>query len=89
MPMRRRIYDPLPKDDLAEIYRSWQKNDPDAYKWIGRLVKEIEQLHKRAEELQQIYFLSHGVEVEQVTPEQATRIYDEAVSRRERRLTRV
>lgn len=89
MPMRRKLYDPLPKDELAAIYKSWQKNDPDAYKWIGRLCKEIEQLHKRADELKKIYFLSNGVEIEKVTPKQAAKIYDEAVARRERRVAGV
>lgn len=89
MPMRKKIYNYLPKDELAEIYKSWQRSDPEAYKLIGRLVKEIEQLHKAADELKKIYFLSHGVEVEKVTPAQAAKIYDAAVTRKERRLERV
>jgi hypothetical protein len=87
--MRKKIFEPLLAEEREEIYKLWSKGDQAAFKWIGRLLREIDQLHKQAEERRNTFFLAHGVEVEQVTPEEAARLYDTAVARREARLQSV
>lgn len=89
MAMRKKIYEPLLQEERDEIYRLWSSGDQGAFKWIGRLLREIDQLHKQAEERRKTFFLAHGVEVEQVTPQQASEIYDAAVAQRKARMAQV
>lgn len=89
MPMRKKILEPLSDTEIDAIRFAWKRNDQDAYKWIGRLIREIDALRRQNRELRDIYFATQGVDIEKVTVEEARRLFDQATAKQRLRLESV